>query len=67
MRAQAGVFRQRLPETVQGMTLVPLRHAATGEPEAFAAAEGHFPREQVFKVNTAPAVIIEDKFLITYL
>ena len=67
MRTQAGVFRQRLPETVQGMTLVQFRHATTGEPEAFAAAEGHFPGEQVLKVNAAPAVIIEDKFLITYL
>ncbi|EFE07718.1 hypothetical protein CIT292_08901 [Citrobacter youngae ATCC 29220] len=64
MRAQADVFRQRLPEPVQGMALVQLRHAATGEPEAFAAAEGHFSGEQVLKVDAAPAVVVEDKFLI---
>lgn len=67
MLAQAGVFRQRLPETVQGMTFVQFRHAAAGEPEQLAAAEGDLSGVQVLKVNAAPAVVVENQFLITYL
>ena len=67
MLAGPDVFRQTQPEMVQGIALIQCQHTASRQPEAFATTEGGFTGKQRLEVNTASAVVIEDKFLIAKL
>ena len=67
VRAQPQGVREGLPQPVQRVALVQAGHAAAGQPQGLAAAEGGFAGLQRREVNAAPAVIVKDKLIIAKL